>query len=264
MAMEKYSDKEKDYLRWYTGDTRERTLGGYLISTNTSKSPSQYKLENMLLYEGIENERNRLKDNAGYLPLIKNIDDIIRMYEALIGIAEPVCDSSLDLYRIERDNSIQFLKKEKYNPSFMCCSKYEICKKFEYKNDSKEIKLKLNTAYIIDVGKILKNEYEKNDEKEVIILPFHRIICDDLKSSFIVEYDAGLTKKNISLDKVELLKIIKDNRKVTCANSVIEYLNYGKVPPEGLLKEYTIWKTYVQEYVKQLIMEKINSCESRN
>lgn len=165
--MGKYTKDEKDYLRWYTGDTRERTAEGYLISSYTQKSASQYKLVNMLLYEGMENECERLKDNNGYLPIIKDINDVLSLYEVLINIAKHIKCETMVLYRIERQRAIDFMKQKNFKSSFLSCSKDKPCAKFEYKNDGRIIKFELKDAYVIDVYEVLKNEYEKNDEKEV-------------------------------------------------------------------------------------------------
>lgn len=252
--MEKYTEKEKDYLRWYTGDIRERTAEGYLISSYTQKSASQYKLVNMLLYEGMENEYERLKDNSGYLPIIKDINEVLSLYEALINVAKHIKCETMVLYRIERQRAIIFLKQKKFNPSFLSCSKDEPCAKFEYKNDSRIIKLELKNAYVIDVYEVLKNEYEKNDEKEVIILPFHSIVYDERKSCFIVMDE--LTNSYTGYNKSELLKFIVTDNEVKNANSVIESLNYHKTPTQNMIEKYINWKHYVQEYIKQLISEK--------
>lgn len=253
--MRNFTEKDKDYLRWYTGDIRERTNEGYLISANTKKTESIYKLGNMFLYNGIENECNRISDNR-YLPTIENISDILQMYKSMITIAELSNDTSMILYRIERKKACLDLENNKVNTSFLSCSKEVLQNKFEYKNNSKLIKIKISKAFIIDVYKVLENEYQKWDEKEVIILPLHNIVYDKKQSIFTINYDVNLITRYSNYNKVELLKLITDNQQIENANLIINVLNNNKKISNEAIEQYLNWKFFIQEYIKELMKEK--------
>ena len=138
----------------------------------------------------------------------------------------------------------------------MSCSKEVLQNKFEYKNNSKLIKIKISKAFIIDVYKVLGNEYQKWDEKEVIILPLHNIVYDKKQSIFTINYDVNLITRYSNYNKVELLKLITDNQQIENANLIINVLNNNKKISNEAIEQYLNWKFFIQEYIKELMKEK--------
>lgn len=123
-----------DYLRWYTGDIRNRDENGYLISSNDlslykTKSTIFNKITNMFLYPDMINEYERTQNDDKYLPPINEINDVLRMYDSIVNLASYVYEYAESIYRIDRMSTINLVNQLGYNPSF-----FHVVKSIKMKN----------------------------------------------------------------------------------------------------------------------------------
>lgn len=255
-------DEQKDSLRLYNGDTRIRNTRGYLISGNQSKI-NTYKLVNMFLFTGMENEVDRTFGDGKYLPRLQDITEILNIYEDIINLSETY--NNLPLFRIERSSTIKNIEEKGYIPSFWSCRKENFCEKFLDKNAPIRVEIAVKGAFAVDVENVLGREYLKTDEKEVVLLPFQKIqISYDTEKETNVPIQCDVMKPekvNILDDSSIYLKRIYDEDAIKNTENIIKKLNDREQIMCDEQEKYLQWKYDIQQYVYLLMQKRINSYE---
>lgn len=256
-----------DYLRWYTGDIRNRDENGYLISSNDlslykTKSTIFNKITNMFLYPDMFNEYERTKNDDKYLPPINEINDVLRMYDSIVNLASYVYEYAESIYRIDRMSTINLVNQLGYNPSFFSCSKEHQNEKFFDKNAPILIKLNIKNSLIVDMSELLGNEYISNDEREIIILPFHKLSIVST-NCYNVEFDNKILEDVEAYD-IEYIKerVVKEEN-VNNVNNIINRLNSRKELDAENVKKYIEWKNDLTKYIKYILFKKYTEEKNR-
>lgn len=186
--------KEIDAIRFYQGDLRKRGADGQILKNENNKdfygTPSAYRTMNCLMFDGITNEIERIKEKNGKLisELLLEVDKIIEVY---CDIYRAMCKSVSELketkkkmllYRTDRGVSVQELKKG-YTISFTSTSKEDKPEKFL----QKKVDLTLLNFVLpseiphLDFQKVLGKDYLFEQQKEILLPPFLEIELQEME-----------------------------------------------------------------------------------
>lgn len=181
--------KNIDMLRFYGGDTRERTDDGILIDTCKDDlwgDKVAYRTLNALLFDGYENEKERIfKEGNRLNPVfIRRIEDTLEIY---IGIFKLMCMEKqrnvvpFRVRRVDRKKSLNAYEKG-CTQSFISCSKKGYGTEFANKNQVilLEVEVSGESPYIDFQQKLTENEYIHYDEEEVLFPPFLPLKIEEL------------------------------------------------------------------------------------
>lgn len=274
-----YTLAEIDAIRFYEGDTRSRDINGNL---NNMKSTDEfwgdqkaYRTLNALLFPGLDNEKERIKEEGNKLnpKIVDNIEISIGIYCNIYAamLKSALKNESVITKRVERLQSINNLK-EGETVSYTSTSKVEYVGEFADKNGNVflEFHIPKNFPYI-DLEKVLKEEYEHKDEKEVLLPPFTTIAINDgtllhfekrikdinreePKAKYIINVLADeVTNIQNNSDKEVLRQIVLDKEKCRMASNVILCMNKGEWDID--FSDYIDWKNCLQQYIKLLFIE---------
>lgn len=181
--------KDIDMLRFYGGDIHQKNKEGEYVITNNLVNPKNkeemlwgdrdaYRTLNALLFEGIENEKERIykekrKLNPVFIELIENTLDIYRGIFAVMCRKKENQLSVSKVKRVDRKASLMAYLKG-HTESFVSCTKGEYDDEFASKNNIilLEIESLENTPYVDYQQVITMQEYCNYDEKEVLFPPF--------------------------------------------------------------------------------------------
>lgn len=185
--------KEIDAIRFYQGDIRKRDKDGRILENETNEgfygTPSAYRTINCLMYEGIENEEERIKEGNGKLVpnLFLEIEKIVEVYS---NIYSAMCKNAFYsegvkkkiVYRTERRVSVDELKKG-YTISFTSTSKKDKPEGFLLKKSDLTL---LNIVFSpkiphLDFQKVLGREYLFEQQEEILLPPFLEIGLEELE-----------------------------------------------------------------------------------
>lgn len=256
--------EDLDYLRWYTGDVRNRNEAGYLVSNignlGDKRSETIYKIVNMFLYPEMKNEYERTKIDDNYLAEISNINDVLRIYDSLIKLSKYVENYNEKLYRIDRNSTVLLVDKIGYNPSNFSSSKMNSNNTFLAKSNPRLLELNIKSAFIVDVGELLKNEYIKCVEREVIILPFHNFYQEE-KGLYCIQFNEKIINEFSNLEIKDIKECICKKENVENVNYIIKKLNNREELNDDKIKKYIDWKNNIRRYVGIKLYEKY---EQRN
>lgn len=191
----KITTKEKDAIRFYQGDIRERDSKGNLIDKSNRSGfygiEGAYRTMNCLMFDGIKNEEERIAEGNGKLePVIfEEIEKVIEVYcdiyRAMCKYASGMTDVKKKMvYRTERGCSIEALKKGT-TCSFMSTSQERIPGKFFRKKKELTILDILYPTNVphIDFQEVLGDEYLFKNQKEVLFPPFLNIELEKIELS---------------------------------------------------------------------------------
>ena len=141
--------KDIDMLRFYGGDIHQKNKEGEYVITNNLVNPKNkedmlwgdrdaYRTLNALLFEGIENEKERIykekrKLNPVFIELIENTLEIYRGIFAVMCRKKGNQLSVSKIKRVDRKASLMAYLKG-YTESFVSCTKGEYDDEFAAKN----------------------------------------------------------------------------------------------------------------------------------
>lgn len=181
--------KDIDMLRFYGGDIHQKNKEGEYVITNNLVNPKNkedmlwgdrdaYRTLNALLFEGIENEKERIykekrKLNPIFIELIENTLEIYRGIFAVMCRKKGNQLSVSKIKRVDRKASLMAYLKG-YTESFVSCTKGEYDDEFAAKNNIilLEIESLENTPYVDYQQVVTMKEYRNYGEKEVLFPPF--------------------------------------------------------------------------------------------
>lgn len=161
-------------LRFYTGDVRDEDPDDPVFSDEKA-----YVTLNSLLFEGIKTEKARSEEgrklNSAFL---RNLQETVLIMEKLIDCMK-ASEKEETVYRVERSADYTCFKEEGMFTSFTSCSDAGFLKKYEDKFDLVLMEVHIHKGVrCIRVQEALF-DYLKNEEKEVLIAPYTKIICTE-------------------------------------------------------------------------------------
>lgn len=174
-----------DALRLYGGDTRERCSDGSIGIKSRDhplyRDEEAYRTLNALLFEGIENEQERICKESHILnpEFIRRIDETVQICTDIFTLMkeESACfDGNIVAKRVERASSVAYYEKG-FTQSFVSCSKCGYDEDFSKKSGIVLLEIELTPKVpFIDYEKVLKREEYKNlEEREILLPPFLNI-----------------------------------------------------------------------------------------
>lgn len=274
-----YTLVEIDSLRFYEGDTRMRDTNGYLKAIKSSDEfwgdQRAYRTLNALLFPGIYNEKERIKEEGNKLNpiVVENIEDSINIYCNIytVMLKSASKNEAVTTKRVERLESIKNLMSGE-TVSFTSTSKGIYDSQFADKNGIAllEFRIPKNFPYV-DLGKVLEDEYEHKGEKEVLLPPFTTISIKEgillysekrfkdinreaPKAKYIIDVlENDFTNFQNNVDKEALKQIVLDKGNCKMASDVILCMNRGEWKVD--FRDYINWKTCLQQYLKLLFIE---------
>lgn len=260
--------KEIDAIRFYQGDIRKRDENGNITEDVQEEgffgTPSVYRTINCLMFDGIINEKDRIKEGNGKIvpDILLQIDEIIEVYcdiyRAMCKSIEGCRDEKKRLvYRTDRGSSIEQLKKG-YTISFTSTSKENKPEKFLKKKTNLTL---LNIVVPKDVPQLdfqnaLGDDYLFAQQKEILLPPFLKIHLEKMElteeeqqyrdadnqppsAKYLVMVD-GLLEKNPeeAYSSGEPLTAKRNKKSVEILNKMINH----KELTETEVKLYCSWK----------------------
>lgn len=179
------TEREIDAIRFYQGDVRRRTKDGTYSEQLTEPGfygiPGAYRTMNCLMFEGIENEKERLAEKAGslnpqiYLEIEKVVDVFCDIFRAMCKSTVGRKDSArIIAYRTDWGISVEEMRKQGQTISFTSTSK-ENCPEEYFRRKRKltllEIVIPSGVPYL-DFEKILGSDYHYASQREILLPPF--------------------------------------------------------------------------------------------
>lgn len=201
--------KDIDMLRFYGGDIHQKNKEGEYVITNNLVNPKNkedvlwgdrdaYRTLNALLFDGIENEKERIykekrKLNPVFIELIENTLEIYRGIFAVMCRKKGNQLSVSKVKRVDRKASLMAYLKG-HTESFVSCTNGEYDDEFASKNNIilLEIESLENTPYVDYQQVITMQEYCNYDEKEVLFPPFLSLNVSEIE---LTTKDPVLLKK---------------------------------------------------------------------
>lgn len=177
-----YTEKEIDSIRFYQGDIRKRTEDGSLSNSLTETGfygiPSAYKTMNCLMFDGIDNEKDRISEGSAVLnPQV--FQEIERVVDIFCDIFRAMCkcrsrNQKNIVYRTDRRISVQEMKKLGQTISFTSTSKENHPKEYFCKKKTLMLLEFIIPAGIpyLDFEEVLGDNYYYADQKEILLPPF--------------------------------------------------------------------------------------------
>lgn len=112
------------------------------------------------------------------------------------------------------------------------------------------------------MSELLGNEYISNDEREIIILPFHKLSIVST-NCYNVEFDNKILEDVEAYD-IEYIKerVVKEEN-VNNVNNIINRLNSRKELDAENVKKYIEWKNDLTKYIKYILFKKYTEEKNR-
>lgn len=180
------TDKEIDAIRFYQGDIRRKGKDGKLLNwvsaTGFFGIPKAYKTMNCLMFDGINNEKERLEEgtenlNPQIILEIEKVTDVFAdIFRAMCKYSKSQRDNkrSRIVYRTDRGASVDEMKAQARTISFTSTSKENHPKEYFQKKKRLtllEIVIPIDIPYL-DIDDILGDENLYADQKEILLPPF--------------------------------------------------------------------------------------------
>ena len=256
-----YTKREIKAIRFYQGDNKELIEKG---NGDFWALPSAYQTINCLMFDGISNEKERIKEATKKLqPQVieeveKTIEVFCSLYSSMYKNVHKVGEKKeLNTFRTERGISIEELKKG-HTVSFTSTSKSVNMESFFYKkSDLTLLVFKFSTEIPhLDYETVLGQNNKYPQQREILLPPFLKISLEDIQltdkekeykdingNSPCGKYEVrieGLLEMNPeaeSEDRQELTKE-KNERAAELLKKLINSLELSEEEEE----EYTAWK----------------------
>ena len=272
--------EEIDAIRFYQGDVRKR-IESVSFSENEKEEgfwgiPSAYRTMNCLMFDGIDNEKERIAEGTAslnpeiFLEIDKVVDVFFNIFRAMCKkVKADEKDMSVQtLYRTDRGISVQEMKRQGRTISLTSASKENCFKKyFQKKRQLTLLEIVVSSGIpCLDFEEIFGNDYYFMTQKEILLPPF---LCANF-------YEGKLTKEEekyrdvdglppqgkyiVMLEKIVLpeqkrsaqecyagLQELKKNREKMAG--FLENLMKRTELTEQEIKEYCAWKKEFQEII---------------
>lgn len=275
-----FTKKEINAIRFYQGDIRKR-INNVRFSESENETgfygnPHAYKTMNCLMFDGIENEKERIAEDRDSLKpqIFLEVEKVVEVYYEIFRAmyksvsAEKNSNEIRRLYRVDRGISVQEMISSGKTCSFTSTSKVS-CPKEYFLRKKKLILLEivlLPDIPCLDFEEVFGDDYYFSDQREVLLPPF-------LRASF---YEGKLTKAEeeyrdvdgqppqgkyiVIVDRLHLpdqLMTIQEwddawkdlrwgSRK---AASFLEKLIEGGEPTPQEIEDYCLWKKGFQKII---------------
>lgn len=260
--------EELDAIRFYMGDPATVAAGTY------RGGPKAYNTINALLYTGIRNELDKIREGKrieildpehldSYISLILHICSAMKKYVEKGG------NSGLCTYRVDRDSAVAAMGKKGYIEGFYSTCKWGFLKEYAATKENvvlMEIRREASLPYL-DFQGLFKNAYAKPEEAEILLPPWARVksmdeipLTQEEKADYLDRNGVPpLRKVRICLgtpDRSAWQEAAADRLNITARESVgrvaacLESLNRGELPGEEELEFYCQWKKALHNYIK--------------
>lgn len=262
-----------DALRFYGGDTRERCSNGYLgkkYSDPMYGDEEAYRTLNALLFEGSENEKERIWiENHKLNPqFIRRIDETVNIYMNIFTLMKKsrANDKAMIGKRVDRASSVIYYEAG-FTQSFFSCSKGDYDDTFSKKNNIVliEVEVTSNVPFVDYENVLAKSEYKYLDEREILLPPFLKIKLEEAnltpaETRRIKDQNGKLPLRKYRLQTIEFpnyckiisesedevwKKIIDEKENAAC---LLEKMNQNDKDQD--YREYERWKNNLQTYLK--------------
>ena len=260
--------KERDAIRFYSGDIRKRDLDGQISESEYSEGfegiRSAYKTMNCLMFPGIDNEMERIREKKGRLsPLIileaeRTLQIFCDIYRAMYKFSASQMDKKLKkVYRTDRGVSIEELKKG-ITVSFTSTSLHNNPEAFLlHKSELTFLEILVPPSIPhLDFSGVLGEEYLFSDQKEILLPPFQEVTLAEMelseqektyrdvdgnppKAKFFVTVDDRCFAREESGNKIE--KNLSHARNVEAAG-ILERMIQGEELNQQEVETYCGWK----------------------
>lgn len=281
------TEREKDSIRFYQGDIRKRTEDGTLSNGVTEAGlygiPGAYKTINCLMFDGIDNEKERIAegDTALNPQIFLEIESVVDVFCDIFR-AMCKCRSNTQrqiVYRTDRGISVQEMKKLGQTISFTSTSKERNPKEYFRKKKSLtllEFIVPADTPYI-DFESVLGDEYYYADQREILLPPFLELVLYEGKLTveettyrdadgqepqgkyIIVLGDLRLhTKKRASQNDVSALNNLTRKKKKMA--EFLSQLNAKEELSQQEIREYCAWKREFREIIMERFWDIQSEC----
>ena len=281
--------KEIDAIRFYQGDIRKRTgdasFSEYEQETGFFGIPGAYRTMNCLMFDGIENEKERIAEGTTdlnpqvFLEIEKVVGVFCDIFRAMCKSTKTREDNSImqTLYRTDRGVSVREMKEQRRTISFTSTSKVD-CPKEYFKKKKNLTLLEIIVPPDIpclDFEKILGNDYYFADQKEILLPPFVHASIFEVKltkeeEAYRDEDDLSpqgkfiIVLENIALpDQIKTTQecaaelLVLKEKKVKMAY-FLEKMTRKEELTEQEIEEYSAWK---REF-KKIIIERFRAIQS--
>lgn len=274
--MNEITTKELDSIRFYQGDVRKRRSDGSLSNESQEGfwgQRSAYKTMNCLMFPGIGNEMERIREKKALLipQLLMEVDKIVEVYCDIFR-AMCKCRNSRNetmyrkAYRTERGISVEELKKG-YTVSFTSTSKSSTPEEF-LKGKSEltllEILIPSNVPQL-DFEELFYDTNLFPQQREILLPPFLKIQMTELslsetektygdtdgnppKGKYLVEISDVINIAEIPEEDSFGVRLTETENKE--AAQILEKLTSGMNVSEEEVRKYCGWKAAFRNKIK--------------
>lgn len=282
------TQKEIKAIRFYEGDVRKQDGESGELEEGFWGIPYVYKTMNCLLYDGLENEKERITEDIDkfrpevFLEIEKIVDifcDIFRaMYKSLevFEKSESNRKTFLTVYRTERAASVKEMKRLKRTLSFTSTSKESRPEQFFcHKRGLTLLEILLPPCIpCLDFEKVLGESYYYANQREILLPPFLKIslcegkLTEEEKGYKDAEGNPPRGKYIVVIEGIELQEkggfwqeeipeldeLVKDKEVIV---GILKKFVKEKELSGNEIKQYNLWK----RKFKRIIMAKFEDIE---
>jgi len=163
-----------DCLKFYEGDVDKN--GDEFLSDEKA-----YVTLNSLLMPGVETEKARLSEGRKLNSVfLKEIDETLKIYYGLLNNMFDFDHDIMHVYRVERRVDYEIFKKEGVFTSFISTSEKGFLKSYQDKFDLVLMDITISKKTLCVRLQDVLDDYKKNDEAEVLIGPYQKIMIEEL------------------------------------------------------------------------------------
>lgn len=275
------TEKEMDAVRFYEGDLRKSLENGQFSESLNNEGlfgiPSAYKTMNCLMFDGIGNEKERIREKSGslkpdvFLEAEKVVEVFCDIYRAMCKNAAEKKNAVKQLvYRTERGISVQELKKGQ-TVSFTSTSKENDPEDFLKEKSGLTLLDFIFSSEIphLDFEELFGEDYLFKGQKEILLPPFLEIEMEPLKlTSAELQYrDADsrppsgkylVLVKGMRWDDVNINaepEAVFEPERCRQAAELLAKISRGEEPDEAAVMVYCLWKRNVRDIIKKEFYE---------
>lgn len=263
--------KNVDMLRFYGGDIRKRISEDQFLVMNNFQNPRNksdllwgdteaYRTLNALLFEGYENEKERIFNEHHRLNpvFIELIEETLKIYTGIFSVMCEEKEKQLLIERVKRVDRAASLSAytKGYTGSIVSCSKKSFDDEFAKKNKVilLEVEASANCPYVDYQQVTIEQEYSHYDEQEVSFPPFLPLSIEGMD---LTENEKHIKDMNGNPPTGKyLLKMgaFPDYRKIITSSreNLLENLLTGKDKAAMCLSNMNsgLWDEDYQEYIE--------------
>lgn len=283
MTSYKINQKEFTSLLFYQGaDIQDNDFSNDKSLKQFYSVRNAYEGLNMLLFEGVENERTRfiLENRRVDTVLLDQIDELLDIYVNLYtAMCKYTCDAApctcMNSYRYDRQQSLESLLSGRTTSFFSTSMEKKTKEYFKEKAGLLilDITARSDTIHLV-VNDVLGERSKYPEEEEILYPPYSRVEMTKMelteeeqtykdrdKKPPAGKYEVKISNKveNLlfisdesqrNIVKRQLLSKIKDKELLQNAKNVWEVYNAGREPVQYAIDQYMYWKRCLQTYIK--------------